>query len=413
MSSAASGNSQTEAIRACTVSRNIQNFDLLIEDMDAEFGVHWGDLSYQNALKYLDQPESSALELMVVVIEDEEPATMSQVQALVERARDRGIDVILIADQLAPIVLHRFLRLGAADFVPYPLPERALHEAIVRLLRPQPTVIRVKPPALAGASAARLGKLVVIHPLAGGVGATTLAVNLAWELANYGKAEQALRVCLMDFDLQTGSVATYLDLPRTEKVYELLTNTAIADRDFFLATLQKFNDRLHVLTAASDMLPLDLITPEDVTRILALARANFDFVVVDMPRTIVQWTETILNAADSYFTLIELDMRSAQNALRLIRALKAENLPHQKLRWLLNRAPRFTDLSGKARAKRIAESLDIRIEAMLSDGGGQVTQANDHGLPLAEFAARNALLRDIRKLALSLVEGRRAQRDAA
>jgi pilus assembly protein CpaE len=111
--------------------------------------------------------------------------------------------------------------------------------------------------------------------------------------------------------------------------------------------------------------------------------------------------------------MIELDMRSAQNALRLIRALKAEELPYQKLRYLLNRAPKFTDLSGKARAKRLAESLDIQIEAMLSDGGPQVTQANDHGLPLAEFAAKNPLLKDIRKLAQTLVASRRNQLAAA
>jgi pilus assembly protein CpaE len=46
--------------------------------------------------------------------------------------------------------------------------------------------------------------------------------------------------------------------------------------------------------------------------------------VIDMPGTVVQWTETVLNAAHVYFALMELDMRSAQNALRLIRALKAE-----------------------------------------------------------------------------------------
>jgi pilus assembly protein CpaE len=237
-------------------------------------------------------------------------------------------------------------------------------------------------------------------------------VNLAWEIANCG-GKEAPRVCLLDFDLQGGSVSTYLDLARTEKVYELLSNTGVVDRDFFMNTLQQFNGKLHVMTAAADMLPLDLISPEDVERVLNLAKANFDFVIVDLPGTVVQWTETVLTAADSYFAMIELDMRSAQNALRLIRALKAEELPYQKLRYLLNRAPKFTDLAGKARAKRLAESLDIQIEVMLPDGGAQVTQANDHGLPLGEFAPKNPLLKDIRKLAQTLVTSHRNQLAAA
>ena len=97
-------------------------------------------------------------------------------------------------------------------------------------------------------------------------------------------------------------------------------------------------------------------------------------------------------------------MRSAQNTLRMIRALKAEDLPHEKLRFILNRAPKFTDLSGKSRVKRLAENLDIEIEVQLPDGGRPVTQANDHGMPLAESAAKSPLRKEIQKLAKSVHE---------
>jgi pilus assembly protein CpaE len=141
-----------------------------------------------------------------------------------------------------------------------------------------------------------------------------------------------------------------------------------------------------------------------VGRILDMALANFDFVVVDMPTTIVSWTETVLTRSHVYFSMLELDLRSAQNVLRLTRALKAEGLPHEKMRFALNRAPRFTDLSAKSRVKRMAESLDIDIEVQLPDGGHQVTQANDHGLPLAETAAKNPMRKEIQKLAKSLYD---------
>jgi pilus assembly protein CpaE len=184
----------------------------------------------------------------------------------------------------------------------------------------------------------------------------------------------------------------------------MLSNTEALDSDSLLQAMLTFNDKLHVLTSPADMLPLDLITSEDVTRVLDLARANFDFVVVDMPKTVVQWSEAVLQQSHVYFATLELDMRSAQNALRMIRALKAEDLPFEKLRYVLNRGPKFTDLSAKGRAKRLAESLDIVIELQLPDGGAQVTQANDHGLPLAETAAKNPLRKEIAKLAKSLHE---------
>ena len=212
------------------------------------------------------------------------------------------------------------------------------------------------------------------------------------------------RVCIIDFDLQFGSIATYLDLPRKEAVLEVLSDTASIDADSLIKSMLTFNEKLHVLTAPTDMLPLEMMTPDDIGRILDMAQANFDFVIVDMPSTVVGWTEAVLNRAHVYFALLELDLRSAQNILRFIRALKAEALPHDKVRYVLNRAPKFTDLSAKARVKRMAESLDIDIEVQLPDGGEQVTQSNDHGLPIAENAAKNPLRKELQKLAKSLYD---------
>ncbi|SLN37445.1 CobQ/CobB/MinD/ParA nucleotide binding domain protein [Pseudoruegeria aquimaris] len=152
------------------------------------------------------------------------------------------------------------------------------------------------------------------------------------------------------------------------------------------------------------MLPLDIVGPEDVDAIIEIARTNFDYVVIDMPSTLISWTEAVLAQAHIYFATMELDMRSAQNALRMIKALKAEQLPVEKLRYVLNRAPKFTDLSGKSRVKRLAESLDIKIELLLPDGSKQVSQSADHGLPLAENAAKNPLRKEIAKLAKSIHE---------
>ena len=187
---------------------------------------------------------------------------------------------------------------------------------------------------------------------------------------------------------------------------EILTDTGNLDSDSLIKSMLTFNDRLHVFTAPADMLPLDMVTAEDIGKILDTAKVNFDFVVVDMPSTVVAWTEAVIKRAHVYFALLELDMRSAQNILRFVRALTAEALPHDHdtVRYVLNRAPKFTDLSAKARVKRMAESLDINIAVQLPDGGEQVTQANDQGLPIAENAARNPLRKELQKLAKSLYD---------
>jgi pilus assembly protein CpaE len=414
MTSVANLQPEPAPIVACTISRDVQNFELLIDDMERELGEAWGDLSFEDAAIFLDQPDAAGLEFVAIAVDGEDESDLSRITEIIRQARGRGIKVVLIAQNVSPVALHQLLRLGAEDFVPYPLPDGALHEAIERLRKPAPAPVQLvaAPPAeetahhhtpTFKAKGDRDGVLLPVHGMAGGVGATTFATNLAWELATVVK-QDAPRVCLLDLDLQFGAVATNLDLPRRDTVFEILSDTASADSESFLRGMLTFNEKLNVFTAPPDMLPLDMIAGEDVDRLISMALANFDFVIVDMPSTVVAWTETVLTRAHVYFALMELDLRSAQNVLRLVRALKAEGLPHEKLRYVLNRAPRFTDLSARSRVKRMAESLDITIEVQLPDGGRDVTQANDHGLPLAESAAKNALRKEIQKLAKSLYD---------
>jgi len=101
--------------------------------------------------------------------------------------------------------------------------------------------------------------------------------------------------------------------------------------------------------------------------------------------------------------VMEIDMRSAQNMFRFLRTLKAEDMNLEKLRFVLNRAPGMTDLSGKARVKRVAESLGISFLHQVPDGGKPVINSCDQGTPLAEGArsspVRKEILRMVEKFA--------------
>jgi pilus assembly protein CpaE len=395
---------EPQPITACTVSRDVQNFDLLIEDMESCLGESWGDLGFGDALPFLEQPDASELEFLAIALDEEDEGDLSVISEIIRAAKLRNIRVLLIAEGVSPASLHGLLREGGDEFVPYPLPEGELAQAIDRVLAPpQPAPVapdmrnKLKP------TGDRNGVVIPVQGMAGGTGATTLAVNLAWELANVDK-EHPPRVCILDLDFQFGSVSTYLDLPRRESVFEMLQATESMDSESFMHSLLSYEQKLQVLTAPTDLIPMDLVDPADIQRIIEMARTNFDYVVIDMPKTMVEWSETVLHAAHVYFATLELDMRSAQNTLRIKRALQSEQLPFEKLRFVLNRAPKFTDLNGKSRIKRLAESLGISIEVQLPDGGKAVPQNADHGVPMAEGIHKNPLRKEIAKLAKSVHE---------
>jgi pilus assembly protein CpaE len=449
MSSGLALRSDPAPILACTVSQNVHHFDLLIEDMEAELGEAWGDLTFDEARPFLAQPDAENIQFLALAIRAEDEHDLGMVGELIRTAKSEGIHCILIAHNVSPATLHELLRLGADDFVPYPLAKGALHDAIARIRDPKvpaapepaappaparepaqadmPTPATDPAPAPAPVQAAAPTPAVAAEPetpaalpakssfavgqrmdgrsavfavqgLAGGTGASTLAVNMAWELATIEK-KNAPSVCLMDLDLQSGTISTYLDLPRRDIITEMLQDAQEMDVDAFKQALLHFEDKLAVFPAPPEVLPLDLIGPEEVGALIDLASQCFDIVIIDMPHTVVMWTETVLNRADVYFTTMELDMRSAQNAMRFIKALRSEDLPIEKLHFVLNRAPGLTDLNGKGRAKKLGESLGVKISTYLPDGGKAVMQAGDHGEPLAETARKNALRKEIHKLA--------------
>lgn len=416
MTSNSSNIADPAPILACTICRDVQNFDLLIEDMEAVMGEAWGDLGFEEAFVFLGQEEADALEFVAMAIDDVDEENLTQLSQIIAAAKARGVNVILIAEDVSPAALHQLLRGGADEFVPYPLPEGELAAAVDRLrardIAPSSPAVHAEPRAQLSKKNDGTGAIIAVQGLAGGCGATTMAVNLAWELATVDK-KAAPRVCLIDLGLQFGSVATYLDLPRRDAVFELLQDIENIDEDSFGGALVGFEDKMQVLTAPADILPLDMISPQDVNAILDVASSHFDYVVVDMPTTLVQWSEVLLDRAAVYFAMIELDMRSAQNTLRLRRALETENLAFDKIRFVLNRAPKFTDLQGKSRVKRLADSLGIPIDVQLPDGGKAVLQACDHGLPLASQASKNSLRKEISKIAGSLHAFGESQSEAA
>ena len=397
-------------LEALVFAEGFADLHALAADLDSEFGRDgWRRVDNAAAVRTLRERGGSDAFAIFAVSTDAAEA-VERVAGLIRQARDAGMGVLLVTGELSSRTVHRLIREGVAEFTPYPDPDGALREAInrMRLMRSG-----AAPGLVAGATGqARRGRLVTAYGVAGGVGASTFVVNLAWEIASAVR-RQGQRVVLLDFNFQYGSVATYLDVPRREAVYELVSEAASLDQTGLAQALAVYQDKLHVLTAPRDALPLDIVSPADVTAIIGLAREAFDYVLIDMPQALMNWSEPVYTASDEFFAVMESDMRSAQNMFRFLRTLKAEDMPLDKIRFVLNRAPGLTDLSGKARVRRVAGSLGIDYAYQLPDGGRQVVNACDQGIPLADAARSSPLRREIARVAHSILSAGRGTAAAA
>jgi len=368
--------------------------EALVKDLNAQFGEdQWLEVpaaDTENMLSITGAEDS----FVIVALSSDQPDAVDAAAVLIRQARQSGLMVLLVAGEISSRTMHQIMREGVTEFAPYPEPAGALVDAIdrLRLARTNGNL-----PTIASGAPRRLGKVVAFYGVAGGVGASTMAVNFAWELALSTRRE-GRRVALLDFNFQYGSIATFLDVPRREAVYELVSEAASLDQTGLTQALSTYKDKLHVLTAPRDALPLDIVSPADVDAIINLARDSFDYVIIDMPQALMNWSEKVYAAADDFYAVMEIDMRSAQNMFRFMRTLKAEDMNLAKLRFVLNRSPGMTDLSGKTRVKRVAESLNITFLHQIPDGGKQIVNSCDQGTPLAEGARSSAVRKEIMRM---------------
>lgn len=478
--------SDLQPLALCTVSHGIEDFDLLIEDLERIMPGQWGDLRFDEALPFLEQPDAGDLQGLIFALDEDDVGDLERISDLIAAIAPRQVPIILVCDGLTPDQLKIVLRHGGDEYMPYPPEAGALHAALDRVKEidtrnapaapipaaplvltaearspeaeaaPEPEPVP-EPPASAedaapdpdedqsagkGSLLAGLGRrlgrnkeaepapaaappapseapergaprksgpsrIIAAQGLIGGAGASTLAVNLAHELAQ-GDKHRRKSVCLIDFDVQFGTVALHRDLSEKAAVVDLLSDTESMDDDAFQLALQHGEDGVDVLTAPEDLIPMDFINSDDVAKLIDTAARSFDFVVIDMPRTIQDWTETVITRADRFMTVLQVDVASAQNVLRLRRALQAEGIPTDSLHFVLNRAPRRTELSARGRMQSMAQSLGITFDAVLPSDPAAATAAADQGTPLAKVAAKSPLRKAIASLAQDIIASQNA-----
>jgi len=383
---------------AFAVASRPASFEQLNGELHGLFGQNWGNVTVAAAGEMLGRGAMIGDETLIVCVESEDEHNLEPIDSFVRAAKKAGFTVVLIAKDVSPTALHHLLKLGADDFAPYPLPDNALSN-IFNNLRDK----RNAAPTELSHKKARSGVILPVYGAAGGVGGSTFAVNLAWEMAIATRKDD-MRVALIDLDFQFGSVATLLDMARRETVFDLLTEPDTLAGDTLSQAMTSYKSLLAVMTSPPEVMPLDIVNSDYIEKLLRLLQARYDFIIVDLPKALTDWSAAVLTNAETYFSLLELDMRSAQNLMRYLRVLRGEDLPGEKIQYILNRAPGFADLNGKTRVGRFSESLGIEIGILLPDGGKAVTQAGDQGEPLAISAAKNPLRKEIKKIAGTLVD---------
>lgn len=309
--------------------------------------------------------------------------------------------IIMMSVQGEADYLRRSMLAGAREFLVKPFSSDELTASIRQVhlretqKRGRMAVALQGAPGTPGESHAKAGRIVTLFAPKGGVGRTTLAVNLAVALAG----EQRQAVTLVDGSFQFGDVGVLLNLnPKNKSILDVVTDPSSTDEDLVDTTLINHSTGIKVLLAPPSPEMAELITVDQIRRMMNRLRATNDFTVVDLWPHFNDVSLALLDMSDVILTILTLEITNIKN-IRLFLEV-AEQLGYgDRLKLVLNRA----DSAFGIRVADVESSVGRKIDHQVVSDGRTVVYALNRGVPFVWSNSQAPVSEDILKIGRALV----------
>ena len=230
--------------------------------------------------------------------------------------------IIIISMDYSTNTIINALRLGAKEFLPKPV----LQEDLVRIL----TMFASVSPEDEDSQS----KIITVYSNKGGIGKTTIAINLAIELAKVTKD----KVALVDLNLQLGDISTFLNLNPPFDVNYVIQRLIDKDDDIFIKGFEKYKDNsLYVLSDSSYIEQSGSITVQQISELFRKLKKVFSYIVIDMSSSIDPVSLKILDESDWIMFTTIVNIPAIRNAQRCLNLFRSRNYPDDKIKLVINR----------------------------------------------------------------------------
>ena len=235
-------------------------------------------------------------------------------------------------------------------------------------------------------------RVICFQGMAGGVGATTIATNFAVELS---RKFQNTTVCLMDFNLQFGNAANLLNITSNPKIIDAYKNISRIDIDAFRSLLHTYSENLSVFNVPPEIMPIDALNDNSIEKLIHHARSVSTYIIIDLPSSVPDWYGKIVVECDELILVSVADVRCAHNSQKLLELLGSEGLPISKCQFVLNKVPKRPDKSWLSHQKNFELGLNKQFRYLFNDGGPEIANLANAGLPVWNANSSNLLKKSI------------------
>jgi pilus assembly protein CpaE len=304
---------------------------------------------------------------------------------LVEFLADATPDLLFVAagEAPSPELLMRVMQAGISEYLTKPLAAEALAGALERMER-----------KLGGAAGVvqEPGKLLVFFSAKGGSGTTAVATNLAIHLHQLTQK----RTLLADLDLELGEIALFLGVQPRFNFVDLVHNFHRLDAELLASYIERHDSGVHLLSAPFHPEKVEAVSGEQIRQILKFLKQNYDYVVVDTPRSFSPAAMAAFEQADAIYIVTAVDLPSLRNikrSLPLLERITGGQLK-ERVRLVVNRYHRDNVIS----VDEVHRTLGLEVHWKLSNDYEAVIHSINAGEPLMLGSRNSAFRTDLRAL---------------
>ncbi len=297
-------------------------------------------------------------------------------------------EVFLTSENTEQSVLLNAMRIGAKECFSQPLEKQEVIRALERF--------KTRRKKSGHQENVKSGQIIDVIGSKGGVGATTIAVNLAVSIA---ETKNAQSVALVDMNMLFGDIPIFLALKPNYHWGEITKDIARLDATFLMNILSKHSSGVHVLPSPSHLNGDRAVTPETIEHLLSLMQGMFDFVVIDGGQSLNKTSLRILEMSDDVLLVSLLSLPYLANTNKLLTSFaNFQYLPKERIKIVINRYLKKSQVS----LKDAEDAINREIFWTIPNDYKTTMSAINQGKALPQFAAKSAVTKNLKELAATL-----------
>ena len=335
-----------------------------------------GIVAEKEAFQVKDSKDTDPSSLLFLELNENPEETFSVIRDLTKLAK--GTEIFLTASQLDSGILLEAMRAGAKEFLAQPIQKKEVEDAFSRFQERAMASLENK------GETSVAGKVLAFFGGKGGVGTTSIAVNVAAALMNLPAKP---RVALVDVNQHGGDLPLYLDLQPSHSFRDIAADPSRLDQAFLIRLLTKSESGLQVLPSGYDDLSTGRLSPDCVEATLKLLQASFDYVVIDCGHVLDLTTKKALELATYIHVTSTLMVPVVHRTKRILELLRGSGFPQSKLRLIMNRYLS----SEKDVLVETEEILKQKSHWLFPNDYPSVSHSVNSGKPLVETAPKTSV----------------------